>query len=344
MSLDGHLDALITALPKVELHVHLEGSIVPELALRLAERHGVALPGAERGIEGLREAYRFESFRDFLEVYIALSKTLQQAEDYCEAIVGIARGLAAQQVRWVEMTFTPMTHVVQGVDPDAMLAGLAEGRRRAREEHGVEFSWIFDIVRSVPDQAAPTLELALKGREQGVIALGLAGPEGPQWSVAPVAEVFVRAKAQGLMSVPHAGEQYGEPSLRETLDLIAPDRIGHGVRCLESPAIVAELVERRIPLEVCPTSNVGLGVFASLADHPLPKLMEAGIAVSVNSDDPPLFGTTLNEEYRRCVTEIGLSREQLLGLARAAVEHSFMPQARKQELLAEQAQVIAEHG
>lgn len=335
------LDALIAALPKAELHVHLEGSIVPELALRLAARHGVALPGADGGVEGLREAYHFKSFRDFLKVYVALSKTLQQAEDFCEAVVGIAQGLAAQQVRWVEMTFTPMTHVVQGVDPDAMLDGLAQGRRRAREEHGVEFAWVFDVVRSFPDQGEGTLELALRGRDQGVVALGIGGPEGPRWSVAPLASVFARAKAEGLKSVPHAGEQHGPPSLRETLDLLAPDRIGHGVRCVEDPELLAELVERQIPLEVCPSSNVVLGVSPSLAEHPLPRLLEAGVALSVGSDDPPLFGTTLNEEYRRCAGEIGLSREQLLGLARAAVDHSFMAEDRKRALLDEQAAVAA---
>lgn len=337
------LDRMIIALPKAELHVHLEGSIVPELALRLAARRGVVLPGAERGVEGLREAYRFASFRAFLNVYVALSNTLQQAEDFADAVLGIAEGLAAQQVRWVEMTFTPMTHVVQGVDPDAMLAGLAEGRRRALEQFGVEFAWVFDVVRSLPEQGPQTLELALRARDQGVIALGIGGPEGPKWSVAPLAPVFARAKAEGLMSVPHAGEQHGPPSLRETLDLLAPDRIGHGVRCLEDPELTAELADRGIPLEVCPSSNVALGVVPSFAAHPLPQLLAAGIKLSLASDDPPLFGTTLVEEYRRCVGAFGWGPDQVLAVAGAAVRHSFMPDARKRELLAEQRRVAQAH-
>lgn len=342
--LDPQLDALILALPKAELHVHLEGSIVPELALRLAARRGVALPGAERGVEGLREAYRFSSFGDFLRVYIALSNTLQQAEDFADAVFGIAEGLAAQNVRWVEMTFTPMTHVVQGVDPDAMLDGLAQGRRRARDELGVEFCWVFDVVRSLPEHGEPTLELALRARDQGVIALGVGGPEGPQWSVAPLAPVFARAKAEGLRSVPHAGEQWGPRSLRETLDMLAPDRIGHGVRCLEDPVLTAELAARQVPLEVCPSSNVALGVVPSLAEHPLPRLLEANVAVSLASDDPPLFDTTLVEEYRRCARAFGWGQGEILAIARAAVEHSFMPSAAKQRLIAGQLQVASSPG
>ncbi|MFO7564250.1 MAG: adenosine deaminase [Enhygromyxa sp.] len=337
--LSPDLDALISELPKVELHVHLEGSIVPELALRLAARRGVRLPGAEEGVEGLRRAYRFRSFRDFLEVYVALSSTLQQAEDFADAVFGVAEQLAAQRVRWAEVTFTPMTHVARGVDADAMLDGLAQGRARAREELGVELAWVFDVVRSLPEQADATLELALRGREHGVIAIGVGGPEGPKWSVAPLASMFARARAEGLKSVPHAGEQWGAPSLRETLELLAPDRIGHGVRCLEDPEITRELIDRQVKLEVCPSSNVALGVVASVAEHPLPRLLEAGLAVSLGSDDPPLFGTTLVDEYRRCAHAFGWGPEELLAIAAAAVEHSFMPEDRKQALRAEQARV-----
>ncbi|WP_181232888.1 adenosine deaminase [Enhygromyxa salina] len=337
------VDELIAALPKAELHVHLEGSIVPELALRLAARRGVALPGAERGVEGLREAYRFASFRDFLKVYIALSNTLQQAEDFSDAVFGIAEGLAAQRICWVEMTFTPMTHVTQGVDPDAMLAGLADGRRRALDQLGVEFAWVFDVVRSLPEQGPQTLELALRARDQGVIGLGVGGPEGPQWSVAPLAEVFERGRSEGLKSVPHAGEQHGPPSLRETLDLLAPDRIGHGVRCLEDPELTAELADRQIPLEVCPSSNVALGVVPSFAAHPLPRLLAAGVELSLASDDPPLFGTTLIEEYQRCAAAFEWGPAQVLAIAQAGVRHSFMPEQRKRELLAAQRQVAQAH-
>nr|WP_255216094.1 adenosine deaminase [Pseudenhygromyxa sp. WMMC2535] len=326
-------------MPKAELHVHLEGSIVPELALRLAARRGVTLPGAEGGVEGLREAYRFRRFTDFIALYVALSRCLERPEDFCDAVVGVAARLGAQQVRWAELTFTPMTHVARGVDADAMLAGLAEGRQRARAEHGVEIAWVFDVVRSFPDQAAPTLDLAVRGREQGVISLGVGGPEGPRWPVDAMAPVFARAKAEGLHSVPHAGEQDGPESIRANLELLGAERIGHGVRCVEDPALMATLRERGIPLELCPTSNVVLGFYPSLAEHPLPRLLAAGLPLSINSDDPPLFGTTLVEEYRRCAASFAWDRAQVLAVAAAAVEHSFMSAAGKRALLAEQAEV-----
>lgn len=344
ISLSPALDALIRQIPKVELHVHLEGSIVPELALRLAARRNVRLPGADQGVDGLRRAYRFRDFRSFIEVYLALSSTLQQAEDFADAVFGVAEQLAAQQVRWAEMTFTPMTHVTRGVDADAMLDGLAHGRARAREQLGVELAWVFDVVRSCPDQADGTLALALRGQADGVIAVGVGGPEGPPYSVAPLASMFARAKAAGLASVPHAGEQHGAPSLRETLDRLAPDRIGHGVRCLEDLEITAEIIDRGVALEVCPSSNVALGVVASLAEHPLPKLLDAGVKLSLGSDDPPLFGTTLVDEYRRCARAFGWGSAELLAIASAAIEHSLMPADRKRALLAEQAHVATAAG
>lgn len=341
-TLDPALDRLIRALPKAELHVHLEGSLLPELALRLAARRGVRLPGDERGVEGLREAYRFRNFGDFLKVYVAISRTLEQAEDFCEAVVGVAANLAAQQVRYAEMTFTPMTHVSRGVDADAMLAGLAEGRARASHEHGVELAWVFDIVRSLPEQAEPTLALALRARDQGVVALGVGGPEGPRWPNEPLAPTFARAKAEGLRRVPHAGEQDGPASLRSTLALFDPDRIGHGVRCIEDAELVAELRERQIPLEVCPTSNLALGVATSMASHPLPALRAAGIALSLASDDPPLFGTSLVDEYLRSAAAFGWDRSELLAIAGAAIDHAFMPESLARALRAEQARVAAE--
>jgi adenosine deaminase len=336
------LDALIQALPKVELHVHLEGSILPELALRLAARRGIQLPGADGGVEGLRRAYRFTSFRDFLQVYVALSSTLQQAEDFAEVVFGVATELARQRVRWAELTVTPMTHVTRGVDPDALLDGLGQGRARAKAELGIELSWVFDVVRSLPDQGPGTLELALRGDEQGVIGVGVGGPEGPAWSVAPLEDMFGWARAAGLRSVPHAGEQHGPASLRETIDLLVPDRIGHGFRCLEDPELTREIVDRGIPLEICPSSNVALGLVPSLAEHPLPRLQAAGLALCLNSDDPPLFGTTLVDEYRRCAAAFGWGVDEVLILAADAVEHSFMPRAAKRALIDEQSAIASE--
>lgn len=339
--LDPRLGELIDRLPKAELHLHLEGSIPPELALRLAHRRGRALPGMAEGAAGLREHYRFAHFGEFLRMYIAISACLVEAEDFCEIAVSLGRELAAQNVVYAETTFTPMTHVARGVDPSVMLAGLAEGRERARVEHGVELAWVFDIVRTKGDQAEPTLDLALRGRSQGVIGLGFAGPESAEHPIAPFARTFARARAEGLRSLPHAGEMAGPQSIWDALQHLQADRIGHGVRAVDDPALLAHLAETQVPLEVCPTSNLGIGLYPDLAAHPLPQLLQAGLAVSLASDDPPMFATSLVEEYRRCAVAYGWDAAQLRALAAAAVHHSFLAPERKAALLAEQDAVAA---
>ncbi len=332
---------MIRRLPKVELHLHLEGSVQPELALALARRRGVALPGVEHGLEGVRREYArpFKTFREFVRLYVAVSSCLQEPEDFAEVTVALARSLAEQQVRYAEVTFTPMTHVSQGIPAEIITHGLNEGRVRAREEHGVELAWVFDIVRCFVDQARPTLQLALQERERGVIGLGFAGPEQPRWPYEPFAAVFAEARAEGLRALPHAGEGMGPESIRGALEVLGAERIGHGVRCVEDPELVALLRARRVPLEVCPTSNVATGVVPSLERHPLPKLLAAGLEVSLASDDPPMFGTTLTDEYLRCAGAFGWSPGQVLDLAAAAVEHSFMPEDAKAALLEEQRRV-----
>jgi len=342
--LGAGLGELIGRLPKVELHLHLEGSIPPELALRLARRHGRGLPGMADGAAGLREHYRFASFTEFVRMYLAISACLVDAEDFCEIAVALGRELAAQRVVYAEVTFTPMTHVARGVDAAVMLAGLAEGRTRAREQYGVELAWVFDIVRSLGDQAAPTLELALRGREQGVIGLGFSGPEAAGWPIAPFGPVFARGRAEGLRSLPHAGEMAGPRSIWDALTVLGADRIGHGVRAVDEPALLEHLALHQVPLEVCPTSNLGIGLYPDLAAHPLPRLLAAGLAVSLASDDPPMFATSLVQEYRRCAAAYGWDAAQLRALAAAGVRHSFMSEPRKAALLAEQDRVAAELG
>jgi adenosine deaminase len=311
----------------------------PELALRLAARHGLTLPGGGEGVEGLRRQYRFATFDDFIRLYLALSSCLRDAEDFTTLTVDLARGLAAQNVRYAEVTVTPMTHVARGVPGDELLAGLAEGRARAREEHGVEFAWVFDIVRNLADQGEPTLELALRGREQGVVGLGLSGPESLVWPLQPFEPIFARAQVNGLHSLPHAGEHAGPESIWAVLRRLGAERLGHGVRCLEDPALVEWLAERRIPLEVCPSSNVSLGVCADLDHHPLPRLLAAGLAVTLASDDPPLFSTTLTDEYLRCADRFSWTSARIRSIAAAGFEHGFMPLESRQAWLAAQQEV-----
>lgn len=341
MDHDDPLRAFVRALPKAELHVHLEGSIPPELALVLAARHGVRLPGADGGVQGVRAAFRFVDFRRFIEVYLALSRCLRTVTDVREVVVALAERAAAQGVVHAEVTFTPMTHIVRGVAAEVLIEGLVEGRARAAEL-GVSLMFVPDIVRGFADQAAPTLDfaLALRRREDGAVAgLGLAGPEGDDHPLAPVLDVFARARSEGLRSLPHAGEFLGPPSVRAAMDELAADRIGHGVRAIEDADLVAELAARQIPLEVCPSSNVALGVVADLDDHPLPRLLAAGVAVSLATDDPALFGVDLVDEYLRCAAAYGWGPATLRSLAEASLRHASLTPERREVWLAATAAV-----
>jgi adenosine deaminase len=333
---------VIRAAPKVELHVHLEGSIHPALARRLAARHGVTLP--DGGGDEPDAGFRFRDFRAFVDLYVAISSCLRDPADFEEVVVDVAARLAAQRVRRAEITFTPMTHVARGVDAGPMLAGLAEGRIRAREEHGVDVAWVFDIVRTLPEQGRPTLDLALRSRDQGVIGLGLAGPEGWPHALEPFVPVFGRARAEGLAALPHAGELAGAEAVRRAVEELGARRIGHGVRCLDDPSVVELLCERGIPLEVCPTSNVCLGVVPSLAAHPLPTLLARGLCVTLGSDDPALFGTSLDEEYERCAACFGWDVPTVVAVLEAGIECALVAEPVRRALREEQRQALAELG
>lgn len=331
------LSAFIRALPKAELHLHLEGSVTPRLARRLARRRGVSLPGVDLEDESadVRDAFPFVDFSGFLRLYLAIASCLHEAEDFAAIVEDLGERLAAQGVGYAEVTFTPSLHRHRGLADEPMLEGLVEGRRRVLERQGVLLRWVFDVVRIFPEQAEPTLgfALAMQARDPGaVVGLGLGGPEDRPHEVAPLRETFARARAEGLHSLPHAGELDGPVRIWEALRELGAERIGHGVRCLEDPALVEHLCEHAIPLEVCPSSNVCLGVVPTLAEHPLPRLLEAGLPVSLGSDDPPLFQTDLQREYERVADAFGLGPADLRELAGASIEHAFMPEARAQRM------------
>lgn len=328
----NNLQSYIRAMPKAELHVHLEGSIRPETVLKLARRHRVDLPAHD--LESLRRWFDFTHFEHFIEVYLTITRCLRTRDDYELITYEFGAEMARQNIRYAEVTFSPCTHESMGMPQDVWFPGLTEGRRRAREDFGVEINWIFDIVRIERDRdwnGDYTLAMALDGREEGVVALGLGGYEAPN-PPGPFAKWFQRAKEQGLKSAPHAGETAGPDSIWSALRELHADRIGHGVRAIEDPALVAWLAENRIPLEVCPTSNLRLGVYPSMAEHPLPMLHEAGVRITVNSDDPPLFGTTLTEEAQLLDTVFGFSREEIDAFMLRAVQCSFLPDERKTAL------------
>ncbi|MEX1364142.1 MAG: adenosine deaminase, partial [Nannocystaceae bacterium] len=263
------LVAFIRALPKAELHLHLEGSVRPAVARRLARRRGVTLPGVDPNDEtaDLRDAFPFVDFSGFLRLYLAIASCLHEAEDFAEIVEDLGARLAAQGARYAEVTFTPSLHRHRGLPDAPMLEGLAEGRRRVLQRHDVLLRWVFDVVRIFPEQAEPTLDfaLAMQRHDPGaVVGLGLGGPEDRPHEVSPLREVFARARSAGLHSLPHAGELDGPVRIWEALRELRAERIGHGVRCLEDPALVEYLRAEGIPLEVCPSSNVCLGVVASL--------------------------------------------------------------------------------
>ncbi|WP_322756548.1 adenosine deaminase [Frankia sp. Cas3] len=342
---EGTIDQLtdeefVDALPKVELHVHLEGSMRPQTLLTLARRHGVDdLP---TDLDGVATFYEFRDFDHFIEVYLAAVRVLRDAGDFALLARETALGLAAQGVRYAEITFTPFLHIQRGVDADEVFAGVEQGRREAEEATGIQIRWITDIP-GLPDMdlrpaSEGTIEFALNHRES-VIALGLGGPEvgvpRPQF-----AEVFTAARDAGLHRVPHGGETTAARTVWDCLEYLHAERIGHGITACDDPALVDHLRAHHIPLEVCPTSNLRTGVVTDYSAHPLPRMIELGLPVSLNSDDPPMFGTTLRDEYLHALRSLGLTRRQVADLAAAAVDHSFAPAAVKEAIHADLATVV----
>lgn len=327
------LETFIRHMPKVELHVHLEGSIQPETLLLLAERNNVALPVTT--VEGLRQWYKFTNFSHFVEIYLAISACIRTTEDIEFIAREFLRGQAAQRVLHSEVTFTPYTHYAANsrIPFEDQLAALNRARQWASSELGVSVGWVLDIARSVRplEHGLTVADWAINGMDRGVVALGLGGIEAghpPELFEA----AFARARAAGLPAVPHAGETVGPESIRGALRSSQASRIGHGVRCLDDPELVAELRDRQIPLEVCPTSNVCLGVAPSLAEHPLPRLIDEGLYVTINSDDPPMFNTTLTDEYLRAAQILNCGVEDIERLALNAVRASLLSDATRAEM------------
>ncbi|MCL4747968.1 MAG: adenosine deaminase [Burkholderiaceae bacterium] len=328
------LAARISALPKVELHVHLEGALSPETVLMLADRNGVRLPWQTP--EQLRELYRFRDFEGFRQALLLGVRCLRKADDFVLAVRRLGEGLAAQNVRYAEVSITPQFYADRFAAIDEWLDALNAGRAAVARDAGVELRWIPDIVRSVPRFARAVAGWACskRARDGGVVALGLAGPEQGH-PAAGFAEVFRMARERGLPSNPHAGEGLGPQSVRDALAHLRPSRIGHGVGAARDPALMAELAESRIALEVCVTSNLRLGHYPAGNAHPLRALVESGCTVTLNTDDPELFGTDLGREYLRAVEECGLSERQLAQCVLNAVLASYLDSSARQAMLRE---------
>ncbi len=329
------LRAFIHALPKVELHVHLVGSAGVDTVLALARRHpssGVPTDRAE-----LRDFFTFRDFPHFLKVYWAVQSLLTDRHDIETLVVGLADELARQNAHYAEVTVTPYNHMVDGLSAAELFAGLASGRAEAARR-GVNLAWCFDIPGEKGLIAArETLAFALD-RPEGLVSFGLGGPElgVPRAQFAPH---FDAARSAGLHSVPHAGETTGPDTVWSAVRDLAAERIGHGTSSATDPALLAHLAEHRIPLEVCPTSNLRTRQVPVMASHPLRDMLDAGVIVTLNTDDPPMFDATLDGEYLAVAQTFGLGPEELRRLAANAVEASFLPPAGKAALRADIAAV-----
>jgi aminodeoxyfutalosine deaminase len=292
--------------PKIELHVHLEGTVRARTLLEIAKRNGVPLPADS--VEGLAGLYQFRDFAHFLDVWMLTTGALRTAKDFSQVVVDYAAEAASHGAVYIEGIFTPAEPAGRGCDWDEVFAGYCDGAQQAAEQHGVQVRLTPDIPRSYPLEAAElTARHAVAYRDCGVVGVGLGGPEA-DYPPEPFARAFQIARDGGLGSVPHAGEAAGPASVRAALDSLHADRIRHGIRAADDPGLLAELAARGVVLDVCPISNLRTGVVASLAEHPLPELAAAGIACSVSTDDPAMFGTDLAADYA-AARQLGLTAQ-----------------------------------
>jgi aminodeoxyfutalosine deaminase len=326
------LREFIAGLPKAELHVHHVGSASPRIVAELAARHPAA--GVPADLEALREFFTFRDFAHFIEVYLAVVDLVRTPEDIRYLTYEIAREMSSGQgVRYAELTCTPHTSVIRGIAIEGYTEAIEDARVAAERDFGLVMRWIYDIPGELGVPAADaTLGYALEHRTDALVGFGLGGPEigVPRPQFAPH---FTRAVAEGLRSVPHAGETTGPQTIWDALRLLHAERIGHGTSAATDPELLAHLAATGIPLEVCPSSNIATRAVARLEEHPLRAFVEAGVTVTINSDDPPMFGTTLNREYEIAADLLVLDAAGVAELARAGVRASFAPDALKTRLL-----------
>jgi adenosine deaminase len=330
----------VYALPKAELHVHVEGTFEPGLIFEIGERNRVPIPYAS--IEALREAYDFTNLQSFLDVYYAGMNVLRIEQDFYDLALAYLRRAASEGVRHAEIFFDPQGHTSRGIPFDTVVDGLRAALVEAERNLGVTSSLILCFLRDrTIESAMEILDGAVRNRER-IVAVGLDSAEigNPP---SKFARVFDRARAEGFLTVAHAGEE-GPPSyIREALDILRVSRVDHGVRCLEDAALVERLRQDRIPLTVCPFSNVRLKVVENLREHPLERMLDAGLLVTVNSDDPAYFGGYVAENYEGVVEELHLNDDEIKTLARNSFAASFLEESVRQRYLTELAEYQSFH-
>jgi adenosine deaminase len=326
------LPALLQGMPKAELHIHIEGSLEPELIFALAQRNGVSL--SYPSVEALRAAYAFTDLQSFLDIYYAGASVLLKEADFHDMAWAYLTTAAAENVRHAEIFFDPQTHTARGVSMETVIKGLTAATSRARRELGMSAELILCFLRHLSeDEALETLEQALPYREH-FIGVGLDSSERGH-PPEKFERVFSQARELGLHLVAHAGEEGPPEYIWNALDVLKVERIDHGVRCLEDPELVARLVRDEVPLTVCPLSNQKLCVFPDLRDHNLGKLLDAGLKAMVNSDDPAYFGGYLNQNFTDTFDALGLGAGQAYQLARNSFEAAFLDAPARERCLAE---------
>lgn len=324
------MEIAIRSLPKVELHLHIEGSLEPELMFSLAERNGIKLPYSS--IDEVRAAYDFSDLQSFLDIYYAGAQVLIKEQDFYDMTWAYLEHCRADKVRHTEIFFDPQTHTDRGVAFETVIEGISRALHDGREQLGITSHLILCFLRHLSAEAAmETLEQALPWKDR-IIGVGLDSSEKghpPEKFQA----VFDRARAEGFLTVAHAGEEGPPEYIEQALDLLKVERIDHGVRCLENPLLVRRLQKEQIPLTVCPLSNVKLCVFDRLEDHNLKQLLDAGLCVTINSDDPAYFGGYVGQNFLETASALNLGLEDLETLARNAVKASFLDDAAKEDLM-----------
>ncbi|TDW83285.1 adenosine deaminase [Kribbella sp. VKM Ac-2566] len=323
----------LAGLPKAELHVHHVGSASPRIVAELAARHPESPVPADPAL--LAEYFKFSDFAHFIDIYLSVVELIKTPEDVRLLTYEIAREMAGQNLRYAELTVTPYTSVIRGIAAEAFCEAIEDARVAAEKEFGLVLRWIFDISGEAGIPAADeTLRIATKIRPEGLVGFGLGGPEigvpRPQFQ-----PHFEAAVAAGLRSVPHAGETTGPETIWDAVRLLKAERIGHGTSTMQDPALVDHLGEHRIPLEVSPTSNIATRAVASYDVHPLRAMVDAGLVVTINSDDPPMFSTDLTNEYAVAARLLDLDEAGVGELAKTAVRVSFAEDSVKSALLSE---------
>ena len=327
------LETFIAGLPKAELHVHHVGSASPRIVAELAARHPDSKVPADP--EALASYFTFRDFAHFIDVYLSVVDLIRDGEDVRLLTYEIARDMARQNIRYAELTITPYSSVRRGIPAAAFIEAIEDARVSAEKELGTVLRWCFDIPGEAGlESAEVTTRIALEHAPEGLVSFGLGGPEigvpRPQFK-----PYFDRARAAGLRSVPHAGETTGPQTIWDALHHLGAERIGHGTSAIQDQRLLDHLAEHRVPLEVCPTSNIATRAVATLDEHPIRQMVDPGVLVTVNSDDPPMFATDLNTEYAVAARLLGLDAAGVAALAKNAVEASFLDDAGKARLAAE---------